>query len=68
MGHAKGASNKDISETNHEWNILRFNKVYYQMDSTWGAGFLNGDKFEKQLLFAEIRSIEISNSIIIDRK
>jgi hypothetical protein len=25
------------------------------------------DKFEKQLLFAEIRSIEISNSIIIDR-
>ena len=49
MGHAKGATNEDISETNHEWNILRFNKVYYQMDSTWGAGFVNGDKFEKKL-------------------
>ena len=49
MGHAKGASNDDLSDSNHEWNILRFNKVYYQMDSTWGAGYLKGNKFIKQL-------------------
>ena len=48
MGHAKGATNEDISESNHEWNILRFKKVYYIMDSTWGAGTV-GDKFTKEL-------------------
>ena len=50
MGHAKGATHEPISESNHEWNILRFNKVYYIMDSTWGAGHLGeGDKYVKKL-------------------
>ena len=53
MGHAKGAGdddNESLDESNHEWNILRFKKVYYQMDSTWAAGYLNGDnKFVKAL-------------------
>ena len=52
MGYAKGAgySVEDLlDESNHEWNILRFKKVYYQMDSTWGAGHLNGNKFVKEL-------------------
>jgi transglutaminase/protease-like cytokinesis protein 3 len=49
MGHAKGESGDDLSESNHEWNILRFNKVYYQMDSTWGAGYVKGNNFIKKL-------------------
>ena len=52
MGHAKGAGssiNDDLSDSNHEWNILRFKKVYYQMDSTWGAGHLYNGKFVKSL-------------------
>ena len=52
MGHAKGAGydvNESLDDSNHEWNILRFKKVYYQMDSTWGAGYTKGDKFVKEL-------------------
>ena len=51
MGFAKGigCEDEDINDSNHEWNILRFNKVYYQMDSTWGAGHLNGNQFVKSL-------------------
>ena len=51
-GYAKGVSydtSKEISGTNHEWNIIKFNKVYYQIDSTWGAGSLNGREFIKKL-------------------
>ena len=51
-GYAKGVSYKEgqkISGTNHEWNIIKLNNVYYQIDSTWGAGYLNGRKFEKKL-------------------
>ena len=51
-GYAKGYSynpNKKISGTNHEWNIIKFKGVYYQIDSTWGAGSLNGREFEKEL-------------------
>ena len=50
VGHAKGVDESDdLSESNHEWNILRFKKVYYIMDSTWGAGYLNNGKFVKSL-------------------
>ena len=51
-GYAKGYSyniNKKISGTNHEWNIIKFNNVYYQIDSTWGAGSVNGNEFKQEL-------------------
>ena len=43
-------------------------KCNYDLDRLKELYEKTEDKFEKQLLFAEIRSIEISNSIIIDRK
>ena len=49
-GYAKGVGydlTTEISGTNHEWNIIKLDGVYYQIDSTWGAGNLNGNKFEK---------------------
>ena len=42
-------------------------KCNYDLDKLKELYDNTEDKFEKQLLFAEIRSIEISNSIIIDK-
>ena len=42
-------------------------KCNYDLDKLKDLYENTEDKFEKQLLFAEIRSIEISNSIIIDK-
>ena len=42
-GFAKGVGfniGDKISGENHEWNIINLNGVYYQIDSTWGAGNL----------------------------
>ena len=53
-GYAKGYSykiNEKISGTNHEWNIIKLNNVYYQIDSTWGAGCLSGREFKKEFYF-----------------
>ena len=50
-GFAKGYGyklNDKISGTNHEWNIIKLNGVCYQIDSTWGAGYLNERTFYKQ--------------------
>jgi len=50
-GYAKGYSyniNEKISGTNHEWNIIKLNNVYYQIDSTWGAGYLSGREFKQE--------------------
>ena len=52
IGYAKGLGYKEgqkITGSNHEWNILKFDNVYYQMDSTWGAGSVSGRTFEKKL-------------------
>ena len=52
MGYAKGLGYKEgqkITDSNHEWNILRFDNVYYQMDSTWASGSVSGRTFEKKL-------------------
>ena len=51
-GYAKGYGydpSEVISGTNHEWNIIKFNNVYYQIDSTWGAGSLIGNEFKQEL-------------------
>jgi len=52
MGYAKGLGYKEgqkITGSNHEWNILKFDNVYYQMDSTWGSGSVSGRTFQKKL-------------------
>ena len=50
-GYAKGigySTEIKISGTNHEWNIIKLDNVYYQIDSTWGAGSVNGRNFQKE--------------------
>ena len=50
-GFAKGYGyniNDKISGTNHEWNIIELNDVCYQIDSTWGAGYLKDRTFLKE--------------------
>ena len=50
-GFAKGVGfeiGTKISGTNHEWNIIKLYHLYYQIDSTWGAGNLNGRVFQKR--------------------
>ena len=50
-GYAKGVGyspEEKISGTNHEWNIIKLDRVYYQIDSTWGAGSVNGNIFIKE--------------------
>ena len=50
-GYAKGVGysiNDKILGANHEWNIIKLDHIYYQIDSTWGAGNLNGRNFQKE--------------------
>ena len=64
-----------LKETMFELEVLEkmkkvdeaMQKCNYDLDRLKELYENSDDKFEKQLLFAEIRSIEISNSIIIDR-
>ncbi len=40
-GYAKGYGFKVgdiISGTNHEWNAIKYNGLFYLIDSTWGTG------------------------------
>lgn len=48
-GYAKGASYAigSKSEVNHAWNAVKINQGWYLIDSTWGAGGLNGKEFNK---------------------
>ena len=50
-GYAKGvgySTEHKISGTNHEWNMIQLDGIYYPIDSTWGAGYLNGRYFQKE--------------------
>ena len=50
-GYAKGYGykpNEKISN-NHEWNIIKLNNILYQIESTWGAGYLIGNEFKQEL-------------------
>lgn len=48
-GYARGVGT-DITteslkaESNHAWNIVQIEKKWYLIDSTWGAGYMNGKK------------------------
>ncbi|MBR6024820.1 MAG: hypothetical protein IK044_07720, partial [Methanobrevibacter sp.] len=64
-----------LKETMFEVEILEkmkkldevMQKCNYDLDMLKELYEKTEDKFERQLLFAEIRSIEISNSIMIDK-
>ena len=50
-GYAKGYGyepNMKIQGTNHEWNIIKIEDSFYQIDSTWGAGKLKDRKYIKK--------------------
>ncbi len=50
-GYAKGVGySADVSfkSTNHEWNAVFIMDQWYLLDSTWGAGHLNGQKYVQE--------------------
>ena len=50
IGYAKGYGWKDNTvpeSTNHEWNYIYIEGVYYLLDVTWGSGFLRNNKYER---------------------
>ena len=53
--YSKGASytvGKNMNETNHEYNVIKLNNKWYPVESTWGAGNVDGRYFKKE--FKEI--------------
>ena len=50
--YAKGVSyqvGQKMTETNHEYNVIKLNDKWYPIDSTWGAGSAHGKKYVKSL-------------------
>ena len=48
-GYAKGHGYKigdDVSKNNHAWNAVKIRNQWYLIDSTWGAGNLDGQQFK----------------------
>ncbi len=43
--HQKG---EGFAKTNHAWNLVQLNGRWLLIDSTWGAGFDDGDRFVKR--------------------
>ena len=44
IGFAEGSGSK---QDNHAWNVVKLGGSWYLVDATWGAGRVNGDKFQK---------------------
>ena len=36
------------SSTNHEYNVIKLDGKWYPLDSTWGAGHSNGNKYIRE--------------------
>ena len=48
--YAKGVSyhaGQKMTRTNHEYNVIKLNNKWYPIDSTWGAGIVEGKKYVK---------------------
>ena len=48
--YAKGVSyqvGQKMNRTNHEYNVIKLNNKWYPIDSTWGAGSIEGKKYNK---------------------
>ena len=40
--------NGDVGGNGHAWNAVEIDQKWYLIDATWGAGFVEGDKFTKR--------------------
>ena len=40
---------KNLTSTDHEYNIIKLDNKYYPIDCTWGSGNLEGNKFTKNI-------------------
>lgn len=49
-GYAKGYGYAigNATEINHAWNAVKIDDKWYLLDSTWGAGNVNGGQFNRQ--------------------
>ena len=48
--YAKGVGyepGQKMTSTNHEYNVINLDNKWYHIDSTWGAGHIEGKKFIK---------------------
>jgi transglutaminase/protease-like cytokinesis protein 3 len=50
IGYAKGLDYLvgDSSEANHAWNSVKINNSWYLIDTTWGAGTVNNNEFQRK--------------------
>ena len=49
--YAKGVSyepGQKMTSTNHEYNVINLNNKWYPIDSTWGAGHIEGRNYVKE--------------------
>ena len=46
-GYTKNIDGK-IAQTGHAWNVVELDNKYYLVDVTWGAGYVDNDKFFKR--------------------
>ncbi|MFA7280526.1 MAG: transglutaminase domain-containing protein [Sterolibacterium sp.] len=67
-GYAKAYGvppNSVFDSENHAWNLVKINGVWRIVDPTWGAGYVNDDKYKKKLdplyFFAEPQQIKFTH-------
>ena len=50
-GFAKGyryTPGMAFSESNHDWNAVKINGTWYLLDCTWGAGYIDGSRYNRE--------------------
>lgn len=52
-GYARGVgtsllSEKDVTDSNHAWNMVQINEAWYLVDCTWNSGFMQGRSAKQQ--------------------